>query len=164
MLVLEWGSTYDFLGNFKILNVLGLTNLTLQVVNKLETLYSDLINIFVFALFKEHDGIRIFIYPVELANNINSVDFLLSSLVDLHDFVDLILSQLFFQIDFLQGLTEHSDASGCLHNVINNFMGIIFLTFQVVQLVLEHVFHFVLIIYDIGGQLFLDLLKIMFPL
>ena len=43
-------------------------------------------------------------------------------------------------------------------------MGIIFLIFQVLHLFLENIFHLVLIIYDIRRQLFLDLLKIVFPL
>lgn len=43
-------------------------------------------------------------------------------------------------------------------------MGIIFLIFQVLHLVLENVFHLVLIIYDIRRQFFLHLLKIVFPL
>lgn len=90
------------LAHLEILNLLGVLNLTLQFVNELEALDPDFINILVFALFKEHDCIRVFINPIELVYNIDSFNFLLPSFVDLHDFADLTFCQRFFHVYFLQ--------------------------------------------------------------
>lgn len=90
------------LAHLEILNLLGLMNLTLQFVNELEALDPDFINILVFALFKKHDSIRVFVNPIKLANNIDSFNFLLPPFVDLHDFADLTFCQRFFHVYFLQ--------------------------------------------------------------
>ena len=154
---------YLLLGNLEILDVLIIDDLTFQGVDQLEALNPDFVNILVFTLFERHDRVWVLVYPIELVHDVYGIDFLLPSLIDFHDFIDLILRKWLLLIDILQRLAEHSDASGRLHDIIHDFVGLIFLVFQVLHLVWEHVFHFVLVIDDIRGQLFLNLLEIMFP-